>query len=117
MTFWTRANHFPPVLVRLLAKRPHGPALTDQEISRASGLPLMRVHMLSQSTDWSGVDLITMRQFLIGCGVDFCNSTQMERVHKYLVKRPTWKYLRVSPHWRPLYEPLMRIYKRSVLNP
>lgn len=114
MSFWTRAETIPPILVRLLARRRHGPPLTDAEISAASGLSVAQVFAISQCTDWSGIDLPTMRKFLVACEVDFESFTQMKRVDSYLASNPTWQALRKSPQWKPYFEPLMRRYIQSV---
>ena len=107
MTFWARADKFPPILVRLLAgrKRP----MTDTQIAQRSGLPIAQVFHISQSVNWSGIDLPTMRSFLTACDVDFENPTQMHRIDIYL-RRATWQCLRKSPHWKTYFEPLMRRY-------
>lgn len=116
MTFWDRSSILPPILVRLLARHSHGPALTAVEISKASGLPPHQVEYLSHHTDWSGVDLPTMRSFLLGCGADFENPDQMKRIDQYLrIKpRPTWKYLRTSPLWLSYFQPLLKRYLKAV---
>lgn len=110
MSFWTKAEEFPPILVRLLARRRHGPPLTDEEISRASGIPIYQVFLISQSLDWKGIDIPTMRAFLQACGLDFEDWRQMDRVKRYGHSRPTWQYLRKSPLWKPYFEPLMNRY-------
>lgn len=114
-TFWDKAERFPPVLVRLLARHRHGPPLTDHEISKATGLPPVQVQCISHCTSWHGIDLPTMRSFLMGCGVDFENVDQLERVDSYLRSKPapTWKYLRLSPNWA-FYKQLMMLYKNSL---
>lgn len=118
MTFWSRAASLPPILVRLLARRRHGPPLTDAEIAQASGLSVHQVFILSQCTSWEGIDLPTMRKFLIGCEADFENSQHMDRIDYYLRAKPapTWKFLRKSPSWNSFYKPLMLKYRRSLLQ-
>lgn len=113
-TFWQRASAFPPILVRLLARHPHGPPMDDAEISVRSGLSVACVHSLSQNIDWAGIDLPTMFKFLTGCALDFEQHKQMERVYAYLRSRPTWQYLRKSPDWKTHYQPLFHRYRASV---
>jgi len=113
-TFWERSQRTPPILVRLLARHPNGPPLTEEEISQASGLPVHEIFCIGQSTDWSGIDLPKMRRFLVACRIDFENFTQMKRVDSYLRMKPTWKYLRMSPIWKTFYEPLMIRYRKSI---
>lgn len=114
ISFWSRAERHPPVLVRLLARRPHGAPLTSDEISKVSGLPAHQVDYISHLTDWAGVDLPTMRKFLVGCGVDFENFKQMDRVDAYLHSKPSWRYLRLSEQWGTFYQPLMRRFRQAV---
>lgn len=114
-TFWTRAKRFPPILVRLLARRQrYDRPMTDEEIAERSGLDLYSVKAIYWSTDWSCCSLPAMHCYLVACGIDFENREQMQRIYKYLKRNPTWKSLRVSPHWKSLYEPLLRRYRESV---
>lgn len=87
--------------------------MTEEEISKASGLPLHLVFAISRSTSWHGIDFPTMRLFLVACAIDFENYTQMKRVDSYLRMKPTWKYLRVSPLWPAYFQPLMNHYFKS----
>ena len=106
--FWKRCDLIPPILVRLLARRRHGPPLTEVEIAKASGLDPYHVYSISNNLDWRGIDLPTMRAFTVACGVDFDNRIQMKRVESYLKSKPTWQYLRKSPDWIVYYQPLLR---------
>lgn len=126
ITFWKRAQAFPPILVRLLAKHKQhgygGKPLTDAEIADASGLTQIQVAAISQGTNWTGIDLPTMRQFLTGCRLDFCDRVAMKRATEYcrvqarLAKqnRTTWTYLRISPLWKTLYAPMIQRYRQSL---
>lgn len=106
----------PPCLCRLFARIPHGRPLRDAEISANSiaigGYPITvsTVRYVSGLTSWDTVDLATMRRFLVGCGIDFENRAQMKRVDQYRRTKPKWTYLRRSPDWKTLYEPLLRTY-------
>jgi hypothetical protein len=119
MNFWTRSERIPPILVRLLARRKHGPPLSDREIAEASSLPIHQVFCISQSLTWDGIDLPTMRKFLTGCKVDFENTKQMDRVEAYLRIKPapSWQHLRMSPDWLTFYAPLIRRYRETILKP
>ncbi|HUS97517.1 MAG TPA: hypothetical protein VMX97_12325, partial [Hyphomicrobiaceae bacterium] len=74
-TFWELADAIPPILARLLACHK-----SDADIAKAGGLKLGRVFLLEQMTDWEDIDLPTMRRYLAGCEVDFCNDTQMHKI-------------------------------------
>lgn len=105
----------PPCLCRLFARIPHGRPLTDAEISANSvvaGYPITvsAVRYVSTLSGWGPVDFATMQRFLIGCGLDFENRAQMKRVDQYRRTKPKWTYLRRSPDWKTLYEPLLRTY-------
>lgn len=113
-TFWEISETFPPVLVRLLARQPHGRPMSVVEIAVASGLTEAKVEVLSRQTTWRDIDLPTMRAYVIGCGVDFCEPTQMKRVKSYLNSIPVWRHLRKSDDWRKVYSPLMTKYLQSV---
>jgi hypothetical protein len=118
LTFWENCALIPPVLVRLLAKKSHSLPLSDHEISVVSGIPEDRVLMIQHMTNWSNINVVEARQFQIGCGINFCNGNQMDRVKSYLfrtgTKQPKWKYLRTSADWRTKYEPLLRRYLKSL---
>ena len=123
LNFWQKADRFPPVLVRLLARHPKGRPLTVPEIAGRSGLSHWQIESLSRLTSWDAVDLHSMRRFLTGCGLDFERLDAMHRVNEYLrerqlpggaIKRPNFKYLRTSPDWSSIYSPLMSIYLQHV---
>lgn len=105
VTFWEYAHRYPPILVRLLARKPSGEALGVAEILRASRLTYSEVECISQKMDWSGVDLPTMQSFLSGCRLDFCDRKTMNRVNTYL-RQPKWLHLRRHPLWATYYSPM-----------
>jgi len=115
-TFWKQCERYSPILVRLLARHPHGKPLTDEEIAVRSGNTLtpLQVADLSQRATWGSVDVLTMRRYLTACGVDFCNRKQMKRIDAYLRSKPNFKYLRTSPAWNSFYLPLMLRWKESL---
>lgn len=119
MNFWKTADQFPPVLVRLLARHPKGKPLTVAEIVARSCLDAWQVESISRLTSWRGVDLPTMRAFLDGCGIDFCDGATMHKVREYLRvrrngQRPNFKYLRTSPDYQTIYYPLYQLYIESI---
>ena len=112
MTFFTRAKQYPPLLVRLMARRDHKP-MSNMDVVEWSGLPLDMVWDISTKMSWDGVDLETLRKFTVACNMDFTSSKQMRRADDYLRKQPvTWQYLRKSPHWKNQFEPLTIILLR-----
>lgn len=117
--FFKRANRFPPVIVRMLARVPRGRPLTSLEISQASGIPVARVDSISRSKSWAGIDIYEMQSFCNACSVDFASRVSMKRVDTYIRgarvdgKRvpPSFAYLRKSPDWEKEYLPLIEIVK------
>lgn len=115
MTFWRKAERFPPIQCRLLARLgPGGPAMTNVQIARETGLSVRQVMAISEQTDWRGIDLPTMQRFLEACGVDFEDARAMKRVNVYLRGKtkkglripPPFDYLRASPDWPTIFKPL-----------
>jgi hypothetical protein len=105
-TFWERAEQYPPCLVRLLARHKRGLPLTDVEIAnRGKSLSPYEVHLIARERVWYFVQVGNMRAFLDGCGIDFCNSEDMNRIGCYLRQVATGKckmsaYLRRAPHFK-----------------
>lgn len=118
-SFWQRAENFPPILCRLLARENHGghPApMTDEAIASRSGLTIYRVNAISNSLSWADVELHAMRQFLIACELDFCDAKQMKRLTMYM-RRGRLAYLRRSPNWTTQFEPLLQRWHRHCALP
>lgn len=129
MTFWSRAEHFPPILCRLLAReRRYGGPLSTLQIAAGSGMhgqPLAgevrrfgrlspaEVESITQCTSWEGVKFADMQAFLRGCGIDFCDSKGMRRLEDYLRKTPSFHHLTSSSEWDAYYHPLVKRWRRS----
>jgi hypothetical protein len=113
-SFWNMARRYPPILCRLLARKKNGPPLTEQEIAARTALTVLEVSLISKLTTWDDVPLKSMQGFLRGCGVDFCNRSDMRRIDAYRRCQPTWKYLRRSGQWLEYYEPLLKAYLASI---
>ena len=124
MNFWQKTQAFPPVLVRILARKPHGPPMSNVEIANRSGLSPAQVHDVSFTLSWDHVDFRTMRQFMAGCGIDLERREHLNRAQTYLrkqdalteAKKRGWAYLRRSPDWTSFYEPLLRAYANRALT-
>jgi hypothetical protein len=112
MAYLERVLNFPPVLVRLLARRRYGAPLTTEEIALASGaLSSAEVEAISRETSWRGIRYDDALAFQRGCGIEFHKS--MRRVNDYLAKRPSFQYLRTSPDWESYYKPLLVAWRRA----
>lgn len=121
--FFRRADRFPPILCRILArKKKRGAPLTDDELAYRSGLLLYDVHWLSQKTDWMGVDIYTLRSFTDACDLSFDDPAALKRAESYLngKKRngrripPNFRYLRKSPQWGTVFKPLIQRWTSSL---
>jgi hypothetical protein len=114
MTFTERARTYPPILVRLLARDgSYGRPLYLHEISSRAGLGPEWIITLSERTTWNEVPFYTMLAFLRGCDLSFEDRLVTRRMDDYIVKGPTFKYLRSSDYWRDLYKPMMINWRKS----
>lgn len=104
--FFQRADDFKPILVRLLARRKHGPPLTNAEIVERSGLDANAVTVLSTDTKWR-TSMAMMQSFLSACEVNFESARQMNRVYYYLRNKPNFEYLRTHKEWKTRWLPMM----------
>ena len=118
--FYERIDKYPPVLVRLMARKPRAAGcgngtrpLTTKEIANLSGLTVSMVEGLSHSTTWRGVDVYTVRDFTVACGVDFTNPLHMKRLSQYLHKRCAFHYLRKDRRWGDYYVYLVEVWRDS----
>lgn len=119
--FWTKLDRFPPIVVRLLAyKRIPGRgkvAITDEEISQRSGIPLSEVKSISWLVNWDDVPLRRVRAFSEACGVVFTDRDKMRTLTCYLQSRPTYRYLRKSPNWKDQFQPMINLLLQSQQKP
>lgn len=112
--FWKRAEQFPPVLVRILARHPYGPPLSDHDIAIGANNDITphQVRYISHCTSWYyGIDLRAMQRFLRGCRCDFDDGTSLKRMIMTM-RRPCksrFDYLRESDEWETLFKPLTQI--------
>lgn len=102
---WRRIEKLPPILCRLLARHPRGLPLTNSEIAARCRLSRQHVAFIATRPTWDDVGVAEMREFLAGCGLDFCSSSTMKRVDVYLrdVRAGRVKlsrYLRRAPHFQ-----------------
>jgi len=121
-SFYTHARNFPPVLVRLLARRKGGPPLTASEIAYFSQgvLSEFDVNYISKETSWDNVQFGQMKAFTTACGVDFTSRAQMNRTAVYLKLPHKFHYLRKSYEWETVLKPLVARYREfiaSKINP
>lgn len=111
-SFWKLCERFPPCLVRMLARHPRGPLLSDEQIAKQGELSLLSVRMVSGHLDWDGIDVCMMRRFLTGCGIDFENRIKIKRLTEYLSRNPKLLYLRNDAEWDTRWKPLIQKWRK-----
>lgn len=114
MNAWKVLTDNPPGGVRLMARRRLKTktirAVSDEEISIASGIPLARVQAIYHLKSWDGVPLGELREFCRACSFDPFSGADRNRRNTY-VKTAKWAYLKKSPWWDTTFEPLIRRMK------
>ena len=114
---WRILEKFPPVLVRLLAKKAvatkHVRAVSDEEIAIRAGLTLDKVRHISKQTSWDKIPIGDAEKFCTGCGFDPFNCYDRNRAMAYNRTQPSYTYLKVSPYWMTTFKPLIAILHAS----
>lgn len=114
--FHQLCRRYPPVLVRLLARR-NGRALTTAQIAGAAGLRLHAAEAAFSESSWDHLPLATVRNLTRACALDFTRRTEVNRAECYLRKnggKPAFKYLVQSGEWQTYYLPLLVSWRRSM---
>lgn len=123
---WKILSSYPPVLVRLLARRridgKHVRAISTEEVAILAGLPLPRVREISAMTAWDAVTVGEAERFCLACGFDPLNATHRNRYRAYergcrIRPQGQWfAYLRSSPWWQSEFIPLIQRWKAALAN-
>ena len=117
---WRILEKFPPVLVRLLAKKSvatkHVRAVSDEEIAVNAQLPLNVVKHISKQTTWDSIPIGDAERFCAGCGFDPFNCYDRNRAMAYNRTSPRYTYLKVSPYWSNTFKPLIAILRAANTN-
>lgn len=110
MNAWKILADNPPGAVRLMARRRIKTktirAVSDEEISIASAIPLARVKAIYHLRSWDGVPMAELREFCKACNFDPFSGDDRNRRNTY-VRTATWAYLKKSPWWSTTFEPLI----------
>ena len=116
MNLWHKVQKFPPVLVRLLARKPCGTAMSDIDIVNRSGgrLLLADVRRLGYLTSWDDVSVRNLRDFTYACRVDIADPAQLKNLNRY-VKNPKFGHLQRHADWVQFRE-MLRVYAESLLH-
>jgi hypothetical protein len=131
-SFWNIAEKYPPILVRLLARRKNGPPLTTAEIAERAvkhwyehgGDPRLLlnkpyssyvINSISQELSWNNIEFGAMRAFLFACDMDFCDRDDMNRKTAYLRSvKHRFGYLSQSPEFLTVLRPLALRYREHI---
>lgn len=114
--YYELCRRYPPVLVRLLARR-NGRAMTTAQIAQTAGQRLHEVEAAFAEPSWDNLPLATVRKLTQACGVDFDSPHDMNLVECYLRKnagKPSFKYLIQSGEWQAYYVPLLVNWRKSM---
>ena len=105
MTLMEFLEHWPPRLVRLLARRRWRP-MSSREIARRGGLSPGWVNKLSLRDSWAGVSVDMVDRFARGCGVDLFSMRRQKR----FLHGAKWAHTRSGTlTQRRFYERLMKV--------
>lgn len=111
MTIWAKLDKFPPVLIRLLARK-GGEAMTDAEISSAATLPIGTVKRLSYTKQWDDVPIEEAMRFMKACGCDIDDRETFRNLNRYL-KNPRFEHLRRHKQW-PQFQELLAVFAETL---
>jgi hypothetical protein len=114
--FFTLLERYPPVLVRLLARR-NRQTITTERIASDMGVTPMYALQISSRHDWRGLSIDNFMGFTCACNLDLTNTGDVNRVETYLRKnqgRPMFKYLTRDPEWKTYYLPLLVNWRKSL---
>lgn len=112
--FWAKTEIWTPPLCRMVARKKRNVPMSVLDIADASlKLTPAQVESISQSTEWSHIDVETMRDFVTACGIDFCDWAQMHRACEFIRSKPGFSHLRRSPEWKTYWRPLMIRWRKS----
>lgn len=120
--FWNALAAFPPILVRISARRRVGGnnccALSSQEIAIVADIPLDRVREISEQPIWDHITIGEAERFCKACNFDPTNPADLKRQREYArscqtnPNRVPFLYLRRSPWWTTEFKPLVDLLSR-----
>jgi hypothetical protein len=109
-TFVTAAELYPPVVVRLAARKSKcGPPLTTNEIADRAGMTPLHAWLVSCATSWDQIEFGTMLAFTKACGADFSDARSVRRLTAFFRTNPKWGHLKKHPDWHSTFKPLLKI--------
>ena len=113
---FTLLERYPPMLVRLLARRDRQ-TITTERIALDMGTTPMFVLQIASRHDWRGLSIDNFMGFTCACNLDLTSTVDVNRVETYLRKNrghPMFKYLVRDPEWKTYYLPLLVNWRKSL---
>lgn len=123
-TLWQVLERYPPIEVRLLAKRPGSGLrdlwLTDSDVAIHSGIPLTRIREISRMADWMDCTVAEVLAYTLACNFDPANPRDRQRVqqYQYLARKRGYQpcqYLKKSPRYESEILPLLLLIRERKL--
>lgn len=113
-SIWAKLDRYPPILVRLLARKSVTEPMTNEDIWRAAKGELSRaeVQFISFCPKWDTIPVAKMRAFCLACGVDFANRDTMRSCNRYLRSKPSFAHLK-SHAEDPEFKAILNEYIRA----
>ena len=122
LRFWDDLRSYPPILVRISARRSVGGnncrALSSEEIAITADIPLDRVLEISALPTWEEVTIGEAERFCRACNFDPTNPSDIKRQREYArscltnPNRLPFQYLRRSPLWKTEFRPLVELLSK-----
>lgn len=111
-----RLDRYPPILVRLLARRGRGRETwypDDASLAAVCGLSIARFKFIEWSTDWRDITNGDRRAYFMGCDVNLENRATLKRL-EYMRVRGNFTWLHKSPLWGPQFREMVEVYVESL---
>ena len=114
MNLREKLRRYPPCLMRLLARRPNGTAMSSEEIIAGVGDRALFLH-LSFSIGWDNHRLDHLWLWMHATGCDLENRKTYRRLSRYMNpnRGSTFCYLKRSDEW-PELKKVLTIYLQSL---
>ena len=113
-SIWAKLDRYPPILVRLLARKSATEPMTNEDIWHAANGALSRadVQFISFCTKWDYISVGSMKAFCLACGVDFANRETMRSLNRYVRSKPSFAHLRGHAE-DPEFQAILNEYVRT----
>lgn len=89
-------------------------AITDEEISAASGLSVSVVQTIQWLDTWDHMTVDVLRRFCVACHMDPCDLLERRRAWQYINKANMFSHLRRTDDWNLKWEPMYQIWAAAI---